>query len=114
MRQFSPEVEQQAQSGQRGNQQCQADSGLHGRWRNPALGTGTFGTEPVFAVAAFAEVEQIVDEVGGNLHEAGKEGTQQGRYFLKTSVAESKCATQQHGDEGSGQGLGAGGKHPCP
>ena len=70
---------------------------------------------PAAKTAADAVFQQLGgSEVGGNLHEAGKKGTQQGRYFLKTPVAESKCATQQHGDEGSGQGLGTGGKYPCP
>jgi hypothetical protein len=40
------------------------------------LGTGPFGSEAVFAVGAFAEVEVVVDEVGINLHEDGEEKTE--------------------------------------
>lgn len=48
---------------------------------NPALCAGTFRTQAVGTVGTFQEVEEVVDEVGGDLHTAGKEHTAEREQF---------------------------------
>ena len=72
----------------------------------------TVGAEAVATVAALPEVEQVVDEVGCYLHQAGKEQTQHRFLRLELPVGKGQCTAQYHGNEGSRQRLGAGGEEP--
>ena len=61
------------EAGEPGQREDDDDAPRHGARRDPALSASAFGAEAVVAVVAAAEVDEVVDEVGGDLHERGEE-----------------------------------------
>jgi len=113
MRQLSPALAQQCAAYEAGENQHPHYAPFHGYGGDPALGTGAFRAETVGTVAAFQVIVEVVDEVGCDLHAAGKQCAQQRRYQVGLAVGKSQCGAYQYRDDCSGQGLGTGGKHPC-
>ena len=78
------------------------------------LRAGAFGAEPVGTVAAVAEIKIVVDEIGVNLHDEGKEKTQHAGQYAEvgTQVGRGKRRPGHDGHSGSRQCLGARGEQP--
>ena len=89
MRQLSPALAQQCAAYEAGENQHPHYAPFHGYGGDPALCTGAFRAETVGTVAAFQVIVEVVDEVGGDLHTAGKEHTQQSGNNFELSVG--KC-----------------------
>ena len=97
------------------------DAPRHGARRDPPLSASAFGAETIVAVGTAAEVDEVVDEVGGDLHERGEEGAEQcgdkgttvehDEDFTVRSD-ESQGGAGDHRNQGAGEGFGAGGQPP--
>ena len=64
-------------------------------------------SENIHKMAHFHSAEQIVDEIGCHLHQAGKEQAQHRFRSLELPVGKGKPAAQHHGNQGCRQRLGA-------
>ena len=91
----------------------QGDGTLHGIERHPALGAGTQRTETGGAVVvAMGIVEEVVDEIGVDLHDQCKQQAQGCRQPVEDIVAIGlgidmrQGATYHDGYGGTGEGLG--------
>ena len=97
------------------------DAAGHGTRSDPALCAGAFRSEAVIAVGAATVVDEVVDEVGGDLHQCGEERAEpagNGCVRLERGdVAGARGGQRQgsaggHRHQGTGQCLGACGQPP--
>lgn len=91
MRQLSPALAQQCAAYEAGENQHPHYAPFHGYGGDPALGTGAFRAETVGTVAAFQVIVEVVDEVGCDLHAAGKQCAQQRRYQVGLAVGKASA-----------------------
>lgn len=109
-----PAVEQEEAAREAGQHQHRGDGTPHGRGRDPSLSTGPLGAQAVFAVGAFAEVEQVVDEVGRHLHEGGKQEAQHDGHRAEAPLGPCQCRGHDHRHKRSRKRLGARRQKPRP
>ena len=87
------------------------DAAGHGTRSDPALCAGAFRSEAVVAVGAAAVVDEVVDEVGGDLHQRGEEraeSTGNGCMRLERSDVAGACGGECQGSTGDHRHQGAG------
>ena len=87
------------------------DAAGHGTRSDPALCAGAFRSEAVVAVGAATVVDEVVDEVGGDLHQRGEERaepTGNGCVRLERSEVAGACGGECQGSTGDHRHQGAG------
>lgn len=104
--QLGSSVKKQAKARRAGGRGNQGDSPFHGARRNPALRAGSFGPEAVFAVASFAVVEQVVDQVCVNLHQQREQQAEQSGNPPESAFRQRQRASQQYGNAAAGSVFG--------
>ena len=115
---FESAVEDEWQSDDAGGYGGGGNGALHGVDADPALCAGALWPESGGGVVvASGVVEEVVDEVGVNLHDEGKEEAKDGSRraedveFARVEVGQ--CCAYHDGYGGTCECLGASGKEPC-
>ena len=101
----------ESQSRERRQHEDADDAAGHGTRSDPALCAGAFRSEAVVAVGAATVVDEVVDEVGGDLHQRGEERaepTGNGCVRLERSDMAGACGGECQGSTGDHRHQGAG------